>query len=66
MKRSELRQLIREEITRSIKENDLDDPTTPLGRLNNDDRAVDFLNDLMDKYGKVAVQLWVTSGNYPN
>ena len=44
---------------------DIDEPGNPLYDLNNDDEAVKYLNDLINKYGGTAVQLWVTSGNYP-
>lgn len=44
---------------------DLDDEETPLGKINNDEKAIAFLNKLMDKYGSKIVQLWVTSGKYP-
>ena len=44
---------------------DIDEPGNPLYDLNNDDEAVKFLNGLMDKYGETVVQLWITSGEYP-
>lgn len=44
---------------------DIDEPGNPLYDLNNDKGAVKYLNDLMDKYGETVVQLWVTSGEYP-
>jgi len=44
---------------------DYEDEDTPLGKLNNDEKAVAFLNNLMDKYGEKVVQLWITSGQYP-
>ena len=39
-------------------------PGNPLYDLNNNDRDVAILNDLIDKYGLKAVQLWITSGEY--
>lgn len=44
---------------------DLDDEDTPLGKLNNNDKDVAILNNLIDKYGLKVVQLWITSGEYP-
>ena len=43
---------------------DYDDPNSPLAQLNDDDNAVNMLNDLISKYGKDVVQYWVTSGEY--
>jgi hypothetical protein len=44
---------------------DIENPGNPLYDLNNDEEAVKYLNDLMDKYGETVVQLWITSGEYP-
>jgi len=44
---------------------DIENPGNPLYDLNNDEEAVKYLNDLIDKYGETVVQLWITSGNYP-
>ena len=44
---------------------DIDEPGNPLYDLNNNDRHVAILNGLIAKYGLEAVQLWVTSGEYP-
>ena len=43
---------------------DYDDPNSPLAQLNDDDNAVNMLNNLISKYGKDVVQYWVTSGEY--
>jgi len=44
---------------------DIEKPGNPLYDLNNNDVAVMALNNIIEKYGETAVQLWVTSGNYP-
>ena len=44
---------------------DIENPGNPLYDLNNNDRDVAILNGLMDKYGETVVQLWITSGEYP-
>ena len=44
---------------------DIEKPGNPLYDLNNDSKATAELNRIADKYGSLALQLWVTSGNYP-
>jgi len=44
---------------------DISKPGNPLYDLNNDSKAVAELNRIADKYGSLALQLWITSGNYP-
>jgi len=44
---------------------DISKPGNPLYDLNNDSKAMAELDRIADKYGLLALQLWVTSGNYP-
>jgi hypothetical protein len=44
---------------------DISEPGNPLYDLNNDSKAVAELNRIADKYGSLALQLWITSGEYP-
>lgn len=44
---------------------DIDKPGNPLYDLNNNDVAVDTLDSIIEKFGLTAVQLWITSGEYP-
>ncbi len=44
---------------------DLEDEETPLGKINNDEKALKALKYLTDTYGTKVVQLWITSGEYP-
>ncbi len=44
---------------------DISEPGNPLYDLNNNDGDVATLKGLIDKYGLAVVQLWITSGEYP-
>ena len=44
---------------------DISEPGNPLYDLNNDSEATAELNRIADKYGSLALQLWITSGEYP-
>jgi len=44
---------------------DISKPGNPLYDLNNDSKAMAELDRIADKYGLLALQLWVTSGEYP-
>ena len=50
-----------------LKENryDIDDPNSPLGKLNDNDKDVAILNNMTKKYGKDVVVMWLTSGESP-
>lgn len=47
-----------------VSSDDLDNPESPLARLN-DGPDADVLNNITEKYGKDVVLHWLTSGNYP-
>ena len=49
-----------------LKENkyDIDDPNSPLGQLNDNDQDVAILNNMIKKYGKDVVLMWMSSGEY--
>ena len=44
---------------------DIDDPNSPLGKLNDNDKDVAILNNMTKKYGKDVVVMWLTSGESP-
>ena len=66
MKKSELRKIIKEEISKVLKENkyDIEDPESPLSQLNDNDQDVAILNNMTKKYGKDVVLMWLSSGEY--
>ncbi len=43
----------------------ISEPGNPLYDLNNNDEDVAILNGLIKKHGLTVVQLWITSGEYP-
>jgi hypothetical protein len=43
---------------------DLDDPNSPLSKLNDNDKDVAILNNMTKKYGKDVVLMWMSSGEY--
>ena len=43
---------------------DIDDPNSPLGKLNDNDQDVSILNNMIKKYGKDVVLMWMSSGDY--
>ena len=59
------KKFLNEEEQVNEQELDIDKPGNPLYDLNNNDVAVDALDSIIEKFGITAVQLWVTSGNYP-
>ena len=65
MKRSELKEAIKSEIKSVLSENryDINDPNSPLGRLN-DEYESSGLKGIVDKYGLDVVLLMLSSGEY--
>ena len=65
MKRSELKEAIKAEITSVLSENryDINDPNSPLGRLN-DEYESSGLKGIVDKYGLDVVLMMLSSGEY--
>ena len=43
---------------------DIDDPNSPLGKLNDNNQDVSILNNMIKKYGKDVVLMWMSSGDY--
>ena len=65
MKRSELKEAIKSEIKSVLSENryDINDPNSPLGRLN-DEYESSGLKGIVDKYGLDVVLMMLSSGEY--
>jgi len=65
MKRSELKEAIKNEITSVLSENryDINDPNSPLGRLN-DEYESSGLKGIVDNYGLDVVLMMLSSGEY--
>ena len=66
MKKYQLKKLIKEEISKVLKENkyDIDDPESQLYQLNYNEQDVALLNNMTSKYGLGVVLMWLSSGEY--